>query len=100
MLRTLYHKDTSKNPILTQRYKKFAITRRMCEGAMNSVKHIQRSKSEFLVSPFGRYFETQACTSFSIARAMAMTQENTCTILHFKIPLSAYRVIRNALVSI
>jgi hypothetical protein len=26
-----------------------------------------------------------------------MTQENTCTILHFKIPLSEYRVFRGAL---
>jgi hypothetical protein len=39
----------------------------------------------------------QSCTSFSIAVATAMTQENTCTILPFKIPLSEYRVIRGAL---
>jgi len=35
-------KGTSKNPILTQRYKKFAIMRRMCEGAIDSFKRIQR----------------------------------------------------------
>ena len=38
----------------------------------------------------------QFCASSSIAIAMTMTQENTCTTLHFKTPRSEYRVFRGA----
>jgi len=40
----------------------------------------------------------QSYTSFSIATATAMTQEKTCLILPFKIPLSGYRFLEVPLV--